>query len=96
MINRRQLLAGVAAWIAPVTEASAHGEFQLDPQFLPQRVPFSGHPPGTIVVDPDGRFLYLVEDGGAARRYGIGVGRAGLRFSGKAEQPSRGAGTLSL
>ena len=84
MINRRQLLAGVAAWIAPVTEASAHGEFQLDPQFLPQRVPFSGHPPGTIVVDPDGRFLYLVEDGGAARRYGIGVGRAGLRFSGKA------------
>ena len=84
MIDRRQLLAGVAAWMVLATEAGAHGEFQLDPQFLPQRVPFSGYRPATIMVDPGARFLYLVKEGGFARRYGIGVGRAGLRFSGDA------------
>ncbi|WP_210175474.1 L,D-transpeptidase, partial [Aurantimonas coralicida] len=53
-------------------------------KFLPQRVAFSGFTPGTIVVDPKARFLYLVEEDGFARRYGIGVGRAGLSFSGQA------------
>ncbi|MBC6718837.1 L,D-transpeptidase [Aurantimonas sp. DM33-3] len=84
MINRRQVLAGVAAWMALATEAGAHGEFQLDPQFKPQRVAFSGYRSGTIVIDPRAKFLYLMEEGGFARRYGIGVGRAGLRFSGRA------------
>lgn len=84
MINRRALLAGIATFMALATEAGAHGKFQLDPQFMPQRVPLSGYPVGTIVVDPDAKFLFLVEDDGFARRYGIGVGRAGLRFSGQA------------
>ncbi|KAF0214003.1 MAG: ErfK/YbiS/YcfS/YnhG family [Methylocystaceae bacterium] len=33
--------------------------------------------PGTIVVDPAGHYLYYVEAGGRATRYGIGVGRDG-------------------
>ncbi len=38
--------------------------------------------PGTIVVDTFARRLYLVQDGGRATRYSIGVGREGLQFRG--------------
>ncbi|MEH3116262.1 MAG: L,D-transpeptidase [Methylorubrum populi] len=41
-------------------------------------------PPGTLVIDPYGRFLYLVMEGGKAMRYGVGVGKAGLEFTGEA------------
>jgi lipoprotein-anchoring transpeptidase ErfK/SrfK len=44
----------------------------------------TGEPPGTIVVDPGQRYLYLVMDGGRAMRYGIGVGRQGFSWSGDA------------
>jgi len=30
--------------------------------------------PGTIIVDPGSHFLYLVQGGGQAIRYGVGVG----------------------
>lgn len=42
-------------------------------------------PPGTLVVDPKNRFLYLVRENGKALRYGVGVGREGMEFSGTAE-----------
>ena len=42
----------------------------------------SSYPPGTIVVDTKERRLYLVQDGGRALRYGIGVGRDGFRWGG--------------
>lgn len=38
--------------------------------------------PGTIIVDTDAKFLYLVEKGGSATRYGVGVGREGYGWSG--------------
>lgn len=38
--------------------------------------------PGTIIVDPHAKFLYFVEEDGAAMRYPIAVGRAGLRMRG--------------
>lgn len=41
--------------------------------------------PGTIVVDTDKKFLYLVEDGGKAIRYGVTVGEEGLAFRGEAK-----------
>jgi lipoprotein-anchoring transpeptidase ErfK/SrfK len=44
----------------------------------------TGQPPGTIVVDPHRRFLYLVMEGGKALRYGVGVGKAGFEFTGEA------------
>jgi lipoprotein-anchoring transpeptidase ErfK/SrfK len=50
--------------------------------------------PGTLVVDTFARRLYVVQDGGRAMRYAIGVGREGLAFRGtgvigrKAEWPS--------
>jgi lipoprotein-anchoring transpeptidase ErfK/SrfK len=38
--------------------------------------------PGTIVVNTAERRLYLVQPGGQALRYGIGVGRDGFRWGG--------------
>ncbi|NLH83596.1 MAG: L,D-transpeptidase, partial [Phyllobacteriaceae bacterium] len=66
----------------------------IDPRFLPTEVDYSTkEAPGTIVVDTTTRHLYLVETGGKARRYGVGVGRPGFQWAGahrvtrKAEWP---------
>ena len=40
--------------------------------------------PGTIVVDTDARFLYYVQPGGKAIRYGVAVGEEALAWSGVA------------
>jgi len=42
----------------------------------------SNYAPGTIVVNTAERRLYLVQPGGTALRYGIGVGRDGFRWGG--------------
>src|SRR5262249_12329655 len=42
----------------------------------------SKYPPGTIVINTAERWLYLVQGGGLALRYGIGVGRAGFQWKG--------------
>jgi lipoprotein-anchoring transpeptidase ErfK/SrfK len=41
-------------------------------------------PPGTIVIDTSSRHLYLVQPGGGAIQYGIGVGRQGFEWKGVA------------
>ena len=52
---------------------------RMRPELNRQTVAYTGsEKPGTIVVDIDQRFLYLVQDGGQALRYGVGVGRTGL------------------
>jgi lipoprotein-anchoring transpeptidase ErfK/SrfK len=80
-----------AATVAPIQQSVTGG---IDPKFLPQQVSYSGpHKPGTIVIDTNAKFLYLVEEGGMARRYGVGVGREGFSWKGaetitrKAEWP---------
>ena len=40
------------------------------------------HAPGTIIVNTTERRLYLVQGGGQALRYGIGVGRIGFTWAG--------------
>jgi lipoprotein-anchoring transpeptidase ErfK/SrfK len=58
-------------------------EEMLPAQYRPQPVYFrSNEAPGTIVIHTDERFLYLVQDGGRAIRYGIGVGRDGFTWQG--------------
>lgn len=57
----------------------------LQPRFRRQLVADpTGEKPGTIVVDPANHFLYLVQENGMALRYGVGVGREGLAWSGTA------------
>lgn len=55
----------------------------MDPRFERQTVMYTGpEPRGTIIINTQARFLYLVEGGGRAVRYGIGVGRPGFRWVG--------------
>jgi lipoprotein-anchoring transpeptidase ErfK/SrfK len=44
----------------------------------------TGEAPGTIVVRLQERHLYLVQEGGDALRYGVGIGRAGFEWNGRA------------
>jgi len=66
----------------PGVEAQA-GEDDLPAAYRRQPVFYrTTEPPGTIIVDSPGRFLYLVQGNGRAIRYGIGVGREGFQWSG--------------
>ncbi|HWM82144.1 MAG TPA: L,D-transpeptidase [Pseudolabrys sp.] len=70
------------------------GEEGLDPALRRQPVFFRNtETPGTIVVDTEARFLYLIVSKTNAIRYGIRVGREGFQWAGmlritrKAEWP---------
>lgn len=54
-----------------------------NPVYERQEVAYPGRERGgTIVIDTPNKFLYLVEGGGRAIRYGIGVGRPGFAWAG--------------
>ena len=66
----------------------------VDPAFLPREVAYrTSHAKGTIVIDTEARYLYLILGDGRAMRYGVGVGRPGFEWAGthtvtrKAEWP---------
>ena len=86
--SRRAVIGGVAglnllallgcATTAPVSRA-------VDPSFARKLVAYpTPEPPGTIVIDPGGHFLYVMQEGGQAIRYGVGVGAEGFLWSGRA------------
>ncbi|MDK9695937.1 MAG: L,D-transpeptidase [Siculibacillus sp.] len=92
--------AVASRYAAPVRQAAVEPQDgrrtadAIDPKFLPTEVDWDGkQAPGTIVVDTGSRHLYLVQAGGKARRYGVGVGRPGFQWAGshtitrKAEWP---------
>ncbi|WHA39836.1 L,D-transpeptidase [Agrobacterium larrymoorei] len=57
---------------------------KMNLDYLRQRVTDpTGEKPGTVVVDTPTRFLYLVEEGGTAMRYGVGIGRQGFAWQGE-------------
>lgn len=59
---------------------------KMKKQYLRQRVKYrSWEKNGTLIVDTKNRYLYLVESGGKAMRYGIGVGKAGFEWAGEAQ-----------
>ena len=69
-------------------------QYQINPMYLPQDVAYDGpQGAGTIVIDTTQNFLYLVQGGGQARRYGVGTGKPGFEWAGthkitrKAEWP---------
>ncbi len=82
MMKRRQFLGAAASALCAPTVV---GAFQVDPVFLPQTVRMRADvEPGQILILPRAHFLYHVTEPGTARRYGVGVGRAGLEFTGEA------------
>lgn len=59
-------------------------DYAISPEFQRQIVSYRGaERPGTIVIDTNEKFLYLVQEGGRAIRYGIGVGRPGFEWAGR-------------
>ena len=72
----------------------ADDSVELDPQFRKTAVLYrTSEPPGTIIISTKDRHLFLVQGGGRALRYGIGVGRDEFQWQGlvnitkKAEWP---------
>jgi lipoprotein-anchoring transpeptidase ErfK/SrfK len=56
---------------------------QLDPKWQKTVVFYrTTEAPGTIIVQTSERYLYVVQPGGRALRYGIGVGRDGFQWQG--------------
>lgn len=65
-----------------ITEISLR---KIPPKFQRQLVDYQGGEfPGTIIINPQQRFLYLVRENYAALRFGVGVGRQGFAWSGEA------------
>jgi lipoprotein-anchoring transpeptidase ErfK/SrfK len=83
---RRGAPPGAVAALPPSYEFEPENEgigMAVDPQYQRQVVAYRGsHKPGTIIIDTPSRFLYLVQSGGTAIRYGIGVGRPGFTWAG--------------
>ncbi|ADZ69234.1 L,D-transpeptidase [Polymorphum gilvum] len=58
---------------------------RIDPVWHRQMVKyFSPEPPGSVVVDTRNHFLYVVFENNTALRYGVGVGREGFQWFGRA------------
>lgn len=92
----RRLMGGPdqvrTAAVAPQEKRAVRRE--MNPVYLPQEVAYDGtEKPGTIIIDTVQNFLFLVEEGGMARRYGVGTGKPGFEWAGthqvtrKAEWP---------
>lgn len=72
-----------AAWDAQVTppdfDLETSNPWGLQPRFLPRRVEArDGLTPGDIHVDAVARYLYHIEEGGTAMRYGVAIARGNL------------------
>lgn len=80
---------------AAYNQAASNASYRPQQGAVPRQVvAYPGrHAPGTIVVSTSERRLYLVQRGGTAIRYGVGVGRPGFTWGGsmsvtrKAEWP---------
>ncbi|GAA0772507.1 L,D-transpeptidase [Roseibium denhamense] len=58
---------------------------KIDPTYYRQLVDYySPERAGTIIVDTPNRYLYLTMENGKAMRYGVGIGRAGFDWGGRA------------
>jgi lipoprotein-anchoring transpeptidase ErfK/SrfK len=81
-LDQRPVYAHVDPGIGARPE-TAPGSLDIDPRYLRQEVAYEGDDtPGTIVIDTPNKFLYLVQPGRRALRYGIGVGRPGFTWAG--------------
>ena len=83
LANNWPTAAQKAAWDAQVTppayDPATTNPWGLHPRLLPQRVEARpGLVPGDIHVDATARYLYHIEPGGTAMRYGVAIGRGGL------------------
>lgn len=82
MFSRRTFIGAAGAALATPSLARA---YQLDDRFQPQVVTITEkYAPGQILILPRAHFLYFITEPRKALRYGVGVGKAGLEFTGTA------------
>jgi lipoprotein-anchoring transpeptidase ErfK/SrfK len=72
-----------AAWDEQITpeayDPATSNPWGLHPRFLPRRVEANASlTPGDIHVDAVARYLYHIEEGGSAMRYGVAIGQGNL------------------
>ncbi|SDG39712.1 L,D-transpeptidase [Sulfitobacter delicatus] len=83
----RPTAAQKAAWDAQVTPAgfdlTTSNPWGVHPRFLPQRVVANDNlVPGDVHVDAVARYVYHIEEGGTAMRYGVAIARGNLYEAG--------------
>jgi len=96
MLTRRHFIATGAAFpLLPKLAEAQESSWRLANRYRPQVVEINpGFRPGDIHVDFGAHFIYHVQEGNTAMRYGVAVGRDGLRSPGtytinrKVEWPS--------
>ena len=89
-LSRRALITGAsaigAAWGLAGCVSTPTRLADVDPAYRRTDVQYATREArGTIVVDPPEHFLYFVQAGGRAVRYGVGVGGEGFSWSGVAK-----------
>ena len=90
VLNRRAFFTtasavGASLALGACATAPAPTTAAIDPAYRRTEVAYSRREaPGTLVVDPQNHYLYLVQKGGRALRYGVGVGAEGFGWSGVA------------
>jgi lipoprotein-anchoring transpeptidase ErfK/SrfK len=92
-MTRRELLVTTCALAVIMTLPACTNSPQatgLDQIYRRKEVQYdTREKPGTIVINPSEHFLYFVEGGGRALRYGVGVGSEGFGWSGMARVQSK-------
>lgn len=93
-LSRRAVVTGVSAlgasWALGGYASTVVRTSAVDPAYRRTVIRYpTREAPGTAVVDPDNHYLYLVQRGGTALRYGVGVGGEGFAWSGVATVHSK-------
>ena len=84
-------IAGAAAYFAGTAQDNGFtyrttNFAKINPAYRRQLVQYySPEPLGSVVVDTQNHFLYVIFENNTALRYGVGVGREGFRWYGKAQ-----------
>lgn len=81
MHRRTFITSTLAAAALPQLLSASTAAYNPAPQEVSIK---SAYKPGQLLVLPRSHYLYFVTGPGKAMRYGIGVGKAGLEFTGKA------------
>ncbi|MEQ6250553.1 L,D-transpeptidase [Sulfitobacter sp. HNIBRBA3233] len=82
-MHRRTFIAGTLATAAMAPQAASAQAIAFDP--TPQLVRIKkNYQVGELLILPRSYYLYFVTAPGQAMRYGVGVGKAGLEFTGSA------------
>ena len=82
MFKRREF---IATGLAAATLPAAVQAFEVKQKFKPTKVQIDKkYAEGQMLILPRAHFLYFITAPGEALRYGVGVGKAGLEFTGTA------------